>query len=171
MVAALRKDYRTAPISEQDRHMLEYVVKLTQGRNESLPGRSRQAARCRVRRPWDIADHADRLMVQLHQPRRRCPWRRPRCECGGGVKNPAAALAAIAIALFFASFTGAGAQAPQPRRPLYHRASRFATSRSKPAFILFTTMAHSGKNGSLKLLGLVLLSSITTTTVGRIFFW
>jgi len=29
MVDALRKDYRTAPISEQDRTMLEYVVKLT----------------------------------------------------------------------------------------------------------------------------------------------
>ena len=26
---ALRKDYRTAPISEQDRVMLDYVVKLT----------------------------------------------------------------------------------------------------------------------------------------------
>jgi len=29
MVAALQKDYRTAPISEQDKVMLEYVVKLT----------------------------------------------------------------------------------------------------------------------------------------------
>jgi alkylhydroperoxidase family enzyme len=29
MVAALRQDYRTAPISEQDRVMLDYVVKLT----------------------------------------------------------------------------------------------------------------------------------------------
>ena len=29
MVLALRKDYRTAPISEQDRVMLDYVVKLT----------------------------------------------------------------------------------------------------------------------------------------------
>jgi uncharacterized peroxidase-related enzyme len=29
MVAALRKDFRTAPISEQDKVMLEYVVKLT----------------------------------------------------------------------------------------------------------------------------------------------
>ncbi|HKW35830.1 MAG TPA: hypothetical protein VJN92_22685 [Candidatus Acidoferrum sp.] len=29
MVAALKKDYRTAPISEQDRTMLDYVVKLT----------------------------------------------------------------------------------------------------------------------------------------------
>jgi uncharacterized peroxidase-related enzyme len=29
MVNALRNDYRTAPISEQDRTMLDYVVKLT----------------------------------------------------------------------------------------------------------------------------------------------
>jgi len=29
MVNALRSDYRTAPISEQDRAMLDYVVKLT----------------------------------------------------------------------------------------------------------------------------------------------
>jgi len=28
-VEALRRDYRTAPISEQDRAMLDYVVKLT----------------------------------------------------------------------------------------------------------------------------------------------
>jgi alkylhydroperoxidase family enzyme len=29
MVEALRKDYRTAPITEQDRAMLDYAVKLT----------------------------------------------------------------------------------------------------------------------------------------------
>ncbi len=29
MVAALQRDYRTAPISEQDKVMVEYVVKLT----------------------------------------------------------------------------------------------------------------------------------------------
>ena len=29
LVAALQKDYRSAPISEQDRTMLDYVVKLT----------------------------------------------------------------------------------------------------------------------------------------------
>ena len=29
MVKALQNDYRTAPISEQDRTMLDYVVKLT----------------------------------------------------------------------------------------------------------------------------------------------
>ena len=29
MVAALERDYKTAPISEQDRVMLDYVVKLT----------------------------------------------------------------------------------------------------------------------------------------------
>ncbi len=30
MVKALQADYRTAPISEQDRTMLDYVVKLTE---------------------------------------------------------------------------------------------------------------------------------------------
>ena len=29
MVAALQKDFRTAPITDQDKAMLEYVVKLT----------------------------------------------------------------------------------------------------------------------------------------------
>jgi uncharacterized peroxidase-related enzyme len=29
LVAALKKDYRTAPITEQERVMLDYVVKLT----------------------------------------------------------------------------------------------------------------------------------------------
>jgi uncharacterized peroxidase-related enzyme len=29
MVAALQKDFRTAPISDQDKAMLEYVIKLT----------------------------------------------------------------------------------------------------------------------------------------------
>jgi len=29
MVAALQKDFRTAPVSDQDKAMLEYVVKLT----------------------------------------------------------------------------------------------------------------------------------------------
>ncbi|HUL33647.1 MAG TPA: peroxidase [Candidatus Eisenbacteria bacterium] len=29
MVAALQKDFRTAPISEQDKVMVEYVVKIT----------------------------------------------------------------------------------------------------------------------------------------------
>jgi uncharacterized peroxidase-related enzyme len=29
MVAALQKDFRTAPISDQDKAMLEYVLKLT----------------------------------------------------------------------------------------------------------------------------------------------
>ena len=29
MVAALQKDYRTAPVSEQDKVMVEYVVKIT----------------------------------------------------------------------------------------------------------------------------------------------
>lgn len=37
MVAALKKDYRTAPISEQDRTMLDYVVKLTRDATKCSP--------------------------------------------------------------------------------------------------------------------------------------
>jgi uncharacterized peroxidase-related enzyme len=37
MVAALRKDYRSAPISEQDKAMLEYVVKLTKDATQCSP--------------------------------------------------------------------------------------------------------------------------------------
>jgi uncharacterized peroxidase-related enzyme len=37
MVEALREDYRKAPISEQDRVMLEYVVKLTKDATRCSP--------------------------------------------------------------------------------------------------------------------------------------
>ena len=37
MVAALRKDFRTAAISEQDKVMLEYVVKLTRDATQCSP--------------------------------------------------------------------------------------------------------------------------------------
>jgi alkylhydroperoxidase family enzyme len=37
MVLALRRDYRTAPIGEQDRVMLEYVVKLTKDATRCSP--------------------------------------------------------------------------------------------------------------------------------------
>lgn len=37
MVNALRNDYRTAPISEQDRIMLDYVVKLTKDATNCSP--------------------------------------------------------------------------------------------------------------------------------------
>jgi uncharacterized peroxidase-related enzyme len=37
MVNALRVDYRTAPISEQDRVMLDYVVKLTKDATRCSP--------------------------------------------------------------------------------------------------------------------------------------
>ncbi|MGA2812413.1 MAG: peroxidase [Candidatus Acidiferrum sp.] len=37
MVKALRADYRTAPISEQDRVMLDYVVKLTKDATRCSP--------------------------------------------------------------------------------------------------------------------------------------
>jgi uncharacterized peroxidase-related enzyme len=37
MVEALRKDYRQAPISEQNRVMLDYVVKLTKDATQCSP--------------------------------------------------------------------------------------------------------------------------------------
>jgi len=37
MVQALQKDYRSAPISEQDRVMLDYVVKLTKDATKVAP--------------------------------------------------------------------------------------------------------------------------------------
>ncbi|HXX14342.1 MAG TPA: hypothetical protein VEJ47_05515 [Candidatus Eremiobacteraceae bacterium] len=37
MVAALRKDFRSAPISERDKVMLEYVVKLTRDATQCSP--------------------------------------------------------------------------------------------------------------------------------------
>ncbi|HKV25385.1 MAG TPA: hypothetical protein VJN93_12400 [Candidatus Acidoferrum sp.] len=37
MVEALKKDFRTAPISEQDRTMLEYVVKVTKDATKVRP--------------------------------------------------------------------------------------------------------------------------------------
>jgi len=37
MVSALRADYRSAPISEQDRVMLDYVVKLTKDATRCSP--------------------------------------------------------------------------------------------------------------------------------------
>ena len=37
MVKALRRDYRTAPISDQDRTMLDYVVKLTKDATQCGP--------------------------------------------------------------------------------------------------------------------------------------
>lgn len=37
MVAALQKDYRTAPISEQDKVMVEYVVKITKDATQCGP--------------------------------------------------------------------------------------------------------------------------------------
>jgi uncharacterized peroxidase-related enzyme len=37
MVAALQRDYRTAPISDQNKAMLEYVVKLTKDATQCSP--------------------------------------------------------------------------------------------------------------------------------------
>jgi uncharacterized peroxidase-related enzyme len=38
MVEALQRDYRTAPIAEVDRTMLDYVVKLTKDATKVSPG-------------------------------------------------------------------------------------------------------------------------------------
>ncbi len=46
MVEALKRDYRSAPISEQDKAMLDYVVKLTKDATKCSPedhGRLRAA--------------------------------------------------------------------------------------------------------------------------------
>jgi uncharacterized peroxidase-related enzyme len=37
MVEALKKDYRTAPISDQDKAMVEYVIKLTKDATRVSP--------------------------------------------------------------------------------------------------------------------------------------
>ncbi len=37
MIEALTRDYRTAPVSEQDRVMLDYVVKLTKDATQVRP--------------------------------------------------------------------------------------------------------------------------------------
>jgi uncharacterized peroxidase-related enzyme len=37
MVAALRRDFRTAPISDQNKAMMEYVVKLTKDPTQCSP--------------------------------------------------------------------------------------------------------------------------------------
>jgi uncharacterized peroxidase-related enzyme len=37
LVEALRKDYRTAPINDQDRVMLDYVVKMTKDATKCSP--------------------------------------------------------------------------------------------------------------------------------------
>lgn len=37
MVEALKRDYRSAPISQQDRAMLDYVVKLTRDATQVFP--------------------------------------------------------------------------------------------------------------------------------------
>ena len=45
MVEALQKDYTTAPISEQDRVMLDYVVKLTKDATQCSPADHAHCAR------------------------------------------------------------------------------------------------------------------------------
>ena len=62
LIEALRQDYRTAPITEQERVMLDFVVKLTKDATMFAEG-SRGAARRGIRRSRDFADHADRGLV------------------------------------------------------------------------------------------------------------
>jgi len=63
MVNALRTDYRTAPISEQDRTMLDYVLKLTKDATKCGPEDHGQAARRWLRRSRHFADHANSVLV------------------------------------------------------------------------------------------------------------
>ena len=60
--------------------MVDYVVKLTKDATKVLERRHRRTAGRRIRRPRHPADHADRLLVQLHQPRGRCAGRGARVE-------------------------------------------------------------------------------------------
>jgi alkylhydroperoxidase family enzyme len=56
MVEALRKDYRTAPISEQNRTMLDYVVKLTRDATQCSPEDHRKLR---------AVDFDDRAILQI----------------------------------------------------------------------------------------------------------
>ena len=65
-----KRDFRAAPISEQDAS-----CSTTSSSSRATPRASRPTihdspARGGLRRPGHPADHADRLVVQLHQPRR-----------------------------------------------------------------------------------------------------
>ena len=80
LVEALEKDYTTAPITQQDRVMLDYVVKLTKDATKVGKGDHERLRAVGFRRPRHPADHADRGLVQLHQPRRGRPGRGPGVE-------------------------------------------------------------------------------------------
>src|SRR5437762_4091504 len=73
------------------------------------PGRSRQAARRWLRRSRHSADHADRVLVQLHQSRGRCTRRGPRLKLGGMVKRSLATILVFALAILLVGETGIGA--------------------------------------------------------------
>jgi len=63
MVNALRTDYRTAPISEQDRTMLDYVGEADERPTKCGPeDHDDLARRCFDDRAF-LADHADRVLV------------------------------------------------------------------------------------------------------------
>ena len=72
LVEALRIDYRTAPIDERDRVVLDYAAQVTRDAS-GVTDEHHQRLRCRrVRRQRDSADHAHRRVVQLHQSRGGC---------------------------------------------------------------------------------------------------
>src|SRR5437588_8931395 len=73
------------------------------------PGRSPQAARRWRRRSRHSADHADRVLVQLHQSRRRGSRRWRRMNLGGMVNLSFAAILVLALAIILPGKTGIGA--------------------------------------------------------------
>ena len=58
--------------------MVDYVVKLTKDATKVSPQDHERLRGAGLRRSRHPADHADRVLVQLHQPRRRCAGSRPR---------------------------------------------------------------------------------------------
>ena len=71
LAEAIRRDFRTAPISDADRAMLEYAEQITLDATRVTDEHHARAAGGRLRRSRHPADHADRGVVQLHQPGRR----------------------------------------------------------------------------------------------------
>jgi hypothetical protein len=65
LVQALQENYKSAPISEQDRVMLDYVVQLTKDATK-ISRRDHQKLRAAGLMTSHSANHADRLLVQLY---------------------------------------------------------------------------------------------------------
>ena len=66
LVDALEKDYTTAPITPQERVMLDYVVKITKDATKVWKDDHERLACDGLRRQGNPADHVNRLLVQLH---------------------------------------------------------------------------------------------------------